>query len=345
MRLLVNERPEDRAADDGNGDDDASPRRDASHALLRLVAPLAFLLVLAVELTSWFLPSSAEVRERVQDATKSALAVEVGDAPALIFLVDTFSGGKRDHGDLMAEALIGTAPAAAAIARIDLGPALKTEEVVRALERILAFARERPALPIVVNMSFGSAASTEAEQSLLAALDREKVILVAAAGNDGVATPHYPAAFEPVIAVGNANDLGRVASSNFGPWVDVSLDGWFNTAVGNEKLIESGGRETTLTTESGTSFSAARASGLLAGVTHGRRLGSDAALRELLAAGHVERGGLVSPFRVRFATDAAFRWRLAWRASLIVGTLLVLRWVFAKRPEPVVDPVDSGSTS
>ena len=334
MRLLVNERSEDPAADD----DDAPPRRDPSHAFLRLAAPLVLLLILAVELTHWFLPSSEEVRARVQDATQSTLAVELGDATSLIFLVDTFSGGKRDHGDLMAEALIGTAPTAAAIARIDLGPALKTAEVVRSLERILAFAREQKALPIVVNMSFGSSALSEEERTLLTALDPENVILVAAAGNEGVAAPHYPAAFAPVIAVGNANDLGRVASSNFGPWVDVSLDGWFNTAVGNEKLVASGGHETSWTVETGTSFSAARASGLLAGVTRGRRLGSDDALRELLAAADVARGGFVRPFRVRFAVDASFRWRLAWRAALIVGTLLVLRWVFAKRPEPEADP-------
>jgi thermitase len=49
---------------------------------------------------------------------------------------------------------------------------------------------------------------------------------VAAAGNDGSATPNYPAAYSSVIAVGSVDKSDHKSSfSNYGRWVDVAAPG------------------------------------------------------------------------------------------------------------------------
>jgi thermitase len=51
-------------------------------------------------------------------------------------------------------------------------------------------------------------------------------LVIAAAGNQGVATPSYPAGLPGVIAVGATDSVDELASfSNFGPWVTVTAPG------------------------------------------------------------------------------------------------------------------------
>jgi thermitase len=78
----------------------------------------------------------------------------------------------------------------------------------------------------VINMSLGgpefSQAMFDAVQDAWAA----GLVIVAGAGNDGVTTPFYPAAFPNVIAVGAFDEDHRRASfSNYGNWVDISAPG------------------------------------------------------------------------------------------------------------------------
>ena len=85
----------------------------------------------------------------------------------------------------------------------------------------------------VVSMSYGSEGGSNAMQELINAYP--EITFVAAAGNDGVATENYPAAYGNVIGVGSvdANDL-RSSFSNFNnptdpfPWVDVAAPGGFS---------------------------------------------------------------------------------------------------------------------
>ncbi|MBL8842465.1 MAG: S8 family serine peptidase [Planctomycetes bacterium] len=330
LRVVVD--PIDRAAAE---EAELERSRDFTRVLLRLLGALALLVVLAVELSSWFLPSAQEIARRVQDATRSVHAVDPGPE-GIVFVLDTFYGGRREHGDRMAEALLETCPEEVAIARLDLGHALESTTIERALAAVLDYATVHPELPIVVNMSFGGDGATPRERELIAQLATANVALVAAAGNEGTRVERFPAALPGVLAIGNASDFGRAASSSFGDWVDLYLDGYFHTTVASTAPQVTGGAATSFSIDSGTSFSAARASGLVAAVANGRRLASDALLPELLAAGAIERGGTLDATRVRWRTDESWRRRVYWRSGLAVAVLLALHWALKKRPEEAV---------
>ena len=78
----------------------------------------------------------------------------------------------------------------------------------------------------VINMSLGG---TEFSQAMFDAVQdawAAGLVIVAGAGNDGVTTPFYPAAFPNVIAVGAFDeDHRRPSFSNYGTWVDISAPG------------------------------------------------------------------------------------------------------------------------
>jgi len=80
----------------------------------------------------------------------------------------------------------------------------------------------------VINMSLGFAAPS-APQSLQDAVDyayNKGVVVIAAAGNDNVGTPRYPAALNHVIAVAATDSSDKKASfSNYGSHIDVAAPG------------------------------------------------------------------------------------------------------------------------
>lgn len=80
----------------------------------------------------------------------------------------------------------------------------------------------------VVNMSWGS---TEPDLLLKMIIDsariNKNVVFVASAGNFNLSTEVYPAAWEGVIAVSSSNQADqKVASSSFGPWIDIAAPGY-----------------------------------------------------------------------------------------------------------------------
>ncbi len=82
----------------------------------------------------------------------------------------------------------------------------------------------------VVSMSYGSENSSNSMQELINAYN--EVVFLAAAGNDGVSTQNFPAAYENVIGVGSvdSNDL-RSSFSNYNagfPWVDIAAPGGYS---------------------------------------------------------------------------------------------------------------------
>lgn len=83
----------------------------------------------------------------------------------------------------------------------------------------------------IINMSFGTYSYSVAFADAVNYAYSRGCFLVAAAGNDNTDSPHYPSAFENVIAVastyGEPNDI-RAPYSNSGSWITVSAPGGYD---------------------------------------------------------------------------------------------------------------------
>ncbi len=78
----------------------------------------------------------------------------------------------------------------------------------------------------VISMSWGGATYSETYQELFNAAHELGIVLVAAAGNDAVSTPMYPASYEHVISVGASNVDNEITYfSNYGTTIDIMAPG------------------------------------------------------------------------------------------------------------------------
>ena len=79
----------------------------------------------------------------------------------------------------------------------------------------------------VINLSLGGPESSQILADAVAYAAARGVVVVASAGNDGVDTPNYPAAYPSAIAVAGSTETdARADWSNHGPsWVDVAAPG------------------------------------------------------------------------------------------------------------------------
>ena len=83
----------------------------------------------------------------------------------------------------------------------------------------------------VINLSLGSYTITTSEQALYEQVRARGVVVVAAAGNDGIARKMYPGAYEGVLAVSASTlDKRRAPYSNYGTWISLAAPGG-NTAT------------------------------------------------------------------------------------------------------------------
>jgi thermitase len=78
----------------------------------------------------------------------------------------------------------------------------------------------------VINLSLGGSADARVVREAVAQVQATGVLVVAAAGNDGVSRRFYPAGYPGVLAVGatNATDT-RARFSNYGTWVGIAAPG------------------------------------------------------------------------------------------------------------------------
>jgi thermitase len=78
----------------------------------------------------------------------------------------------------------------------------------------------------IINLSLGGSSSSSTLEEAINYVWSKGVVVVAAAGNSGDATPFYPAYYTNCIAVAatDANDA-RASWSNYGDWVDVAAPG------------------------------------------------------------------------------------------------------------------------
>ena len=107
----------------------------------------------------------------------------------------------------------------------------------------------------IINLSLGGTSDSGVLRDLVQSVSDRGIPIFAAAGNEPVATPFYPAAYAGVTAV-TAADQGRIANyANFGSFVDVAAPGSSVVYFGNQPWLVRG-----------TSASAAYVSGLAAGL-------------------------------------------------------------------------------
>lgn len=78
----------------------------------------------------------------------------------------------------------------------------------------------------VINMSFGTPVNSAVFHNMIIQASAQNIVLVAAAGNDGISDPFYPAAYTEVISVGatDENDV-KASFSNFGNTIGVMAPG------------------------------------------------------------------------------------------------------------------------
>lgn len=112
-----------------------------------------------------------------------------------------------------------------------------------------------------LNMSFGGEADSPTFAAAVDDAVNAGIVVVSSAGNFGVDTPYFPAAYPSVIAVGATNFSDERAifagdqSSNYGDWVDVAAPGY---------QVEGFDKTGTFTTFDGTSFAAPQVAALAA---------------------------------------------------------------------------------
>jgi thermitase len=106
----------------------------------------------------------------------------------------------------------------------------------------------------VISLSLGSPSSTLTQKEAIDYAEKKGAIVIAAAGNDGVSTPFYPAYYKETLAVGaSEKDDTKAAFSNFGSWVNVAAPGTSIMSTMPEKQY---------TYKSGTSMAAPFVAGL-----------------------------------------------------------------------------------
>jgi len=142
------------------------------------------------------------------------------------------------------------------------------------IARALQMAAERGTA--IVNISAGQRTSTEEAgehlEAALALCQRRRILVVAAAGNDGCACLHVPAATPTVLAVGAMDAAGRPhAASNFGG--AYARNGILAPGVDLDLWTDEGGADRH---ETGTSYAAAVVTGVAARLlSEARRRGYD----------------------------------------------------------------------
>lgn len=79
----------------------------------------------------------------------------------------------------------------------------------------------------IINCSWGGTGSSQVLQEIINYAINHNVMVVGAAGNNGVSTPFFPASYNGVISVANTNESDlKHSSSNYGTRVDISAPGY-----------------------------------------------------------------------------------------------------------------------
>jgi len=194
---------------------------------------------------------------------------------------------------------------------------------------------------VVVNISFGSFQRDAQEEKLINRLLDKGVIIVAAAGNEGMEKVCYPAAYERVIAVG-ASYRNKIAPyTNYGKEIDIIASGTFRS---NQRLtLPTDTGYETITREivlKGTSLATPKVTGTIARMLHfakGREIDPETILKQTakpledplypkgtLGSGLLSRYDALSAVEPAYAIYSFIDWlgRLFWAWAACLASLI-----------------------
>lgn len=158
------------------------------------------------------------------DLPDQAITLPSGSVPA-----DNYLDPAAGHGTFIAGVIEQLAPGCRIVVRrvIDpLGHAFENT-VADAIHTVVDELGTTLRQPLILNLSFGGQAPSPPAQlrEAVARAVAARIVIVASAGNDGVCTPQYPAAFPNVIGVGGLGPDGPAPWTNYGDWVDACAPG------------------------------------------------------------------------------------------------------------------------
>jgi Subtilase family len=149
------------------------------------------------------------------------------DLPSATAPADDYLDPAAGHGTFIAGIIEQLAPGCTIDVRKVIGPLGDASETVVGSEIHAVVDETTLPRPLILSLSFGGQA-LEPPGYLREAVARAVaagIPIIASAGNDGVCTPQYPAAFPGVIAVAALGPDGPPPWTNYGDWVDACAPG------------------------------------------------------------------------------------------------------------------------
>ena len=150
------------------------------------------------------------------------------DAAGVTWAKDNWLDPVAGHGTFIAGIVEQLAPGCAIhVTDVINGLGIAIESVIH--QRVLELAALGDGhRPDILSLSFGGTALEQSPATLETAIAKAQlsgIVVVASAGNSGTAEPHYPAAYDGVIAVGAVGPDGPTPWTNYGEWVDACAPG------------------------------------------------------------------------------------------------------------------------
>ena len=186
--------------------------------------------------------------------------------PEIAVAGQTADGGKPTHGDSMFQTIlkgveIGQQGATGSKVRVLPIDVYGGSEMTTTFDISAGIFRAVESGAKIVNLSLGSPVDTPFLNTIIENSAQQGVLFFAAAGNEPVTTPIYPAAYPDVIAVTAISRNGEIAPwANYGSFVDVGAPGSSVVSFGNQAYMVTGTSSSTAFA-SGIAAAAAQATG------------------------------------------------------------------------------------
>ncbi len=219
----------------------------------------------------------------------------------------------------------------------------RKEDYIDKLSDIVKYVEMSPERRHVINISMGSKEPDEDEIPLIRRLDRDNVIILAAAGNDGMDVQLYPAALDGVIAVAATRSGKKTDYSNYGRHIDICIstpDRFYPESHIEYDTTEGFVTHEIITSVAGTSLSAPKLAGMIALVwgsnpglskkeliatmnRHAKKIHESGDLNGKLGAGELDSNGFIL---ANSETAKNLLYLLIIETTIFVALFTIFRW-------------------